>query len=85
MKPFIALLLVAPLLAACTTGAAVQPIPGSITYGGQPHMKLTKSPPGAQFQHHFTNQWGEDVLETYIVQPDRSLKLVNREIMTPEG
>ncbi|MBN8950928.1 MULTISPECIES: hypothetical protein [unclassified Rhizobium] len=86
MKPYIVpLLLCAPLLAACNTTEPLQPIPGSITYGGQPHMKLTKSPPGAQFRHDFTNRWGEDVVETYIVQPDRSLKLVNRQIMTPEG
>ncbi|MFK0163863.1 hypothetical protein [Rhizobium sp. NPDC090279] len=84
MKPFLALMICAPLLAACNTTETVQPIPGSITYGGQPHMKLTLSPPGSQFQHHFTNQWGEDVVETYIIQPDRSLKLVNREVMTPE-
>lgn len=84
MKPLIVLLLCAPLLAACnTTETTLQPIPGSITYGGQPHMKLTLSPPGARIQHRFTNQWGEDVYETYILQPDRSLKLVSREIVTP--
>ncbi|NTJ63968.1 hypothetical protein G6M50_35910 [Agrobacterium rhizogenes] len=84
MKPYImTLLLCAPLLSACNTAESVQPAPGSITYGGQPHMKLTKSPPGSQFQHHFTNQWGQEVEETYIVQPDRSLKLVNRQEMSP--
>lgn len=84
MKPLIVLMLCAPLLAACnTTETSLQPIPGSITYGGQPHMKLTKSPVGARIEHRFTNQWGEDVYETYILQPDRSLKLVNREIVTP--
>ncbi|KAA1177804.1 hypothetical protein FP026_21605 [Rhizobium tropici] len=83
MKPVIMLMLCAPLLAACTTSEPLQPIPGSITYGGQPHMKLTQSPPGSQFQHHFTNQWGEDVVETYIIQPDRSLKLSNRQVMSP--
>lgn len=79
----IAFTLCALLLAACSTAGPLQPVPGSITYGGQPHMKLAKSPPGSQFQHHFTNQWGQDVVETYIVQPDRSLKLVNRQEMSP--
>ncbi|MDL2404598.1 hypothetical protein PY650_02785 [Rhizobium calliandrae] len=83
MKPLIAFLLCAPLLAACTTTEqSLQPIPGSITYGGQPRMKLTQSPPGTRLSHHFTNQWGQDVYETYIVQSDRSLKLVSREEMT---
>lgn len=32
-------------LTGCTTAAPdVEPIPGSITYGGQPRTKLTKSP-----------------------------------------
>ena len=85
MKPLIALFLCAPLLAACnTTAQSLQPIPGSITYHGQPQMKLMLSPPGTRLPHHFTNQWGEDVFETYIIQPDHSLKLVSRQVMTPE-
>ncbi len=83
MKPLIALMLCAPLLAACSTAQPLQPIPGSITYGGQPHMKLTESPPGTRLKHRFTNQWGQDVYETYIIQPDRSLKLVSRQEMSP--
>ncbi|MEF0939205.1 hypothetical protein [Rhizobium sp. BR 362] len=83
MKPLIALLLCGPLLAACTiTESSLQPVPGSITYHGQPHLKLTQSPPGTRLPHHFVNQWGQDVYETYIIQPDRSLKLVSREEMT---
>ncbi|AVA21052.1 hypothetical protein QA648_04615 [Rhizobium sp. CB3171] len=83
MKLLIALLLCGPLLAACTTtNQSLQPIPGSITYGGQPHLKLTLSPPGTRLPHHFVNQWGQDVYETYIIQPDRSLKLVSREEIT---
>ena len=35
-------------LASCsTTAEPLEPIPGSITYGGQPHTKLTKSPIGS--------------------------------------
>ncbi|WP_184701678.1 hypothetical protein [Rhizobium lusitanum] len=83
MRPFIALLVCGPLLAACNTTAPLQPIPGSITYGGQPHTKLTQSPPGTRIAHRFTNQWGQDIYETYILQPDRSLKLVSREEVTP--
>ncbi|MDL2402624.1 hypothetical protein [Rhizobium mayense] len=64
-----------------TSNFSLQPIPGSITYGGQPRMKLTKSPIGSQVPHHFTDQWGDDVFETYIIQPDRSLRLVDRRII----
>ena len=81
MKPA-ALIALCALLAACSqTAAPLQPIPGSITYGGQPHMKLTKSPIGSILPHRFTDQWGDEVYETYILQPDRTLKLVDRRII----
>ncbi len=57
---------------------ALDPIPGSITYGGQPRTKLTKSPVGSAVYNQFYNGTGQRVEETYILQPDRSLKLVRR-------
>ncbi|MGO4439800.1 hypothetical protein AB4048_18940 [Rhizobium sp. RAF56] len=73
------------ILASCNGGTSepLQPIPGSITYGGQPRTKLTLSPIGTRMQHTFTDNWGREVVETYILQPDRSLKLVNRIYQTP--
>jgi hypothetical protein len=73
------------ILSGCTTGknysaAGVDPIPGSITYQGQPRTKLTKSPIGSTFPHDFINEFGQRVEETYMIQPDRSLKIVHREI-----
>ena len=69
-------------LAGCTTveynGPGLEPIPGSITYGGQPRTKLTKSPVGSAVHHQFYDGTGQRVEETYILQPDRSLKLVRR-------
>lgn len=56
---------------------AVEPIPGSITYGGQPRTKLKKSPVGSSVVHRFESN-GREYEERYIVQPDRSLKLVSR-------
>jgi hypothetical protein len=71
------------LLAGCNqTFEPPQPVPGSITYRGQPSQKLTLSPIGSRLQHHFTDDMGRDVFETYILQPDRSLKLVSREYIT---
>jgi hypothetical protein len=73
------------ILAGCTTGkdysaAGVDPIAGSIIYGGQPRTKLTKSPIGSTFPHNFIDQYGQQVDETYMIQPDRTLKIVHREI-----
>ncbi|MEZ2223504.1 hypothetical protein [Rhizobium sp. RCC_161_2] len=83
MKNFATLLIAGAVLASCqsvgtSSGPGLQPIPGSITYGGQPRQRLQKSPVGSTVPHIFTDQWGERVRETYILQPDRTLKLVNR-------
>ncbi|SFB52998.1 hypothetical protein SAMN03159496_04731 [Rhizobium sp. NFR07] len=82
MKSTIVLAAAALALAGCTTysvnSAGLEPIPGSITYGGQPRSRLMKAPIGSTVPHEFRNQWGERVSETYIIQPDRSLKLVER-------
>lgn len=85
MKLVVAAVVGAVVLAGCTTGknydaAGVEPIPGSITYGGQPRTKLTKSPVGSTFPHNFIDQYGQRVDETYMIQPDRTLKIVHREI-----
>ncbi|MBB5665099.1 hypothetical protein GGE68_003313 [Rhizobium leguminosarum] len=68
------------LLVGCSSAdsPALDPIPGSITYGGQPRTKLTKSPVGSAVHHQFYDGTGQRVEETYILQPDRSLKLVRR-------
>ncbi|MGE6743091.1 hypothetical protein ACQKGC_22730 [Allorhizobium pseudoryzae] len=76
MKMLIAAALAGVLLAGCTT-PQVDPIPGSITYGGQPRTKLTKSPVGSLLTHQF-NADGRVAIETYVLQPDRSLKLIDR-------
>ncbi|MFD1326856.1 hypothetical protein [Mycoplana ramosa] len=70
-------------LAGCSQtggGNYPEPIPGSITYGGQPRTKLTKAPVGSWFRHRFIDQFGRDVIETYVIQPDRSLLLTARVI-----
>ncbi|KQQ61198.1 MULTISPECIES: hypothetical protein [Rhizobium/Agrobacterium group] len=70
-------------LTSCTTGgAAVDPIPGSITYGGQPRTKLEKSPVGSILHHDFMMTDGRRAYETYRIEPDRSLTLLNRVIMS---
>jgi len=76
MKKRALVLLGAFLLAACTaakdfSSPGLEPMPGSVTYGGQPRTKLTKSPPGSTFPHNFIDQWGRQVDETYMIQPDR--------------
>ncbi|CCM79447.1 hypothetical protein [Rhizobium mesoamericanum] len=72
------------LLAGCMvvsgsySSEGLAPIPGSITYSGQPRTKLTKSPIGSSFPHTFTDQTGREVEEIYVIQPDRSLRIVER-------
>ncbi|WP_426123861.1 hypothetical protein [Pararhizobium sp. PWRC1-1] len=78
MKSVVFLSAVALMLASCTT-PDVEPIPGSITYGGQPRTKLTKSPIGSLVHNSFRTVTGV-AYETYVIQPDRSLKLIRREI-----
>ncbi|TAU74860.1 hypothetical protein ELI15_01340 [Rhizobium ruizarguesonis] len=82
MKALLPALFAGAMLAGCSAAdtAALEPIPGSITYGGQPRTKLTKSPVGSAVYNQFYNGTGQRVEETYILQPDRSLKLVRREI-----
>ncbi|OLP58617.1 hypothetical protein BJF93_17390 [Xaviernesmea oryzae] len=69
-----------PMLSACTTGGdpGVRPIPGSITYGGQPRSRLTKAPAGSTFTHLLTDEYGRQAEETYRIEPDRSLTLLSR-------
>ncbi|WP_132613098.1 hypothetical protein [Rhizobium laguerreae] len=82
MKALLLALLTGAMLAGCSSAdtPALEPIPGSITYGGQPRTKLAKSPVGSAVYNQFYNGTGQRVEETYILQPDRSLKLVRREI-----
>ncbi|QCI97989.1 hypothetical protein [Agrobacterium larrymoorei] len=73
-------------LAGCTTGneissRSLEPIPGSITYNGQPRTKLTKSPIGSTYTHNFRTWNGDRVIETYQIQPDRSVKIIDRRII----
>ena len=62
-------------LAACTV--ELEPVPGSITYGGQP-TRLTKAPVGSTVTNRLRDQFGQEWGERYIIQPDRSLRLVSR-------
>jgi hypothetical protein len=56
----------------------LQPIPGSITYNGQPRTKLMKSPIGSTFEHSFRDPRGDEYVETYQIRADRSLRLISR-------
>lgn len=56
---------------------ALEPIPGSVTYGGQPVHRLQKAPVGSTFDETFYSE-GERYTETYMIQPDRSLVITGR-------
>lgn len=81
MKKIIIAAFAALLVTSCAqtqSHSELQPIPGSITYGGQPRTKLTKSPIGSTFTHTFLDPAGNGWSEAYQIQPDRSLKLIAR-------
>jgi hypothetical protein len=78
MKRFF-VLAAAGLLTACSTSQVdLSPIPGSITYKGQPHTRLKNAPVGSRIPHEFRNQFGERISETYVIEPDRSLRIIDR-------
>ncbi|MFN3636676.1 MAG: hypothetical protein ACK4UZ_13190 [Rhizobium rhizophilum] len=78
MKTIISAALIT-LAAASASFAAVQPIPGSITYDNA-NVQLEKAPVGSTFFHTFANGDGRDVREVYKVNADKSVTLVNRTI-----
>ena len=61
-----------------TKARAIEPIPGSIIFQGQPKSKLQKSPIGSTFSHSFYAK-GSRYVETYRLGKDRSLELVSRQ------
>ena len=63
-------------LAGTSAAFAVEPIPGSITYGGaQP--RLEQAPAGSNFFHTFYLN-GTEVHEIYKVNTDRTVSIVSR-------
>jgi hypothetical protein len=63
-------------IASTSAAFALQPVPGSITYGGtQP--RLEQAPAGSTFFHTFYLN-GSEVHEIYKVNADRTVSLVSR-------
>ncbi|OHV78696.1 hypothetical protein [Rhizobium sp. LCM 4573] len=60
-----------------TSALALEPIEGSITYKNPNAVRLEKAPVASPVTNKFFYN-GEHYEDTYLVQPDRSLKLVNR-------
>lgn len=79
MKTLLAATLIA-LAAGSAAVAAVQPIPGSLTYNNA-NVRLQKSPVGSNFFHKFTSTNGQRVEEIYQVNADKSVTLVNRRLI----
>jgi hypothetical protein len=71
----------AVMLSGCNTAlspVSYEPIPGSITYKGQPRSKLNKVPIGSTFTHEIQVGNGDQYIETYQVRPDRDLTIIRR-------
>lgn len=65
------------VLAGSSAAFALEPIEGSITYNGH-QSYLEKAPAGSSFQHSFTTTTGDQAVETYRVNADKSVSLVDR-------
>lgn len=74
------------VISGCTAATGpLEPIPGSITYNGQPGTKLTKSPIGSTFHHDVRDpSSGAKYIETYRIRPDRSLEIIERRLFDVE-
>lgn len=61
------------VVAGTSSAFALEPIEGSISSSA----RLEKAPAGSSFSHEFISN-GTAYKETYRVQPDRSLQLIDR-------
>ena len=61
------------VLAGTSAAFAIQPIPGSLDTG-----YTQKAPAGSLVDHRFYDRFGNDQAETYKVNSDGSLELLNR-------
>lgn len=79
MNKFAALAAFVAVAAASSSAFAIEPIQGSINYGGH-QSYLEKAPAGSSFDHAFITSRGDQATETYVVNADRSVSLVSRAI-----
>ncbi len=78
MRKTATVILIASVVFALPADAVtIDPIPGSLIYPTQPKTKLKKAPVGSLLQHEFHSN-GSDYRETYRVEPNRDLKLLER-------
>ncbi len=64
-------------LVAAPAAFALEPIPGSITYGGH-QAQLEKAPAGSNFFHTFYDPNSDEVGESFDLNADRTVSLVSR-------
>jgi hypothetical protein len=79
MKNVLLAAILASGLASCTGLPEIEPIPGSLTYKGQPPAKEVTGSVGSTIQHKLKNEYGQSAEEFYVIQPDRTLRLVRRD------
>jgi len=59
--------------------ASLEPVPGSLTYRN-PDVRIgfRRVPAGSTFEHHFYDNGGDHIVETYRIAPDGTLQIVDR-------
>ncbi len=91
MKRLLVMAIAAIALTACSStgnpefraidyGPGIQPIPGSITYGGKTRARYANMPAGYTFSHEFYGSFGSRVEERYGVLDNGSLDIYSRRI-----
>lgn len=68
-----ALIAILVTLAGCASAGDPEPLPGSLTYDGK--VIHSRYRPGTVVKNTFLGDFGYRVFETYVVQPDGTLKL----------
>lgn len=66
-------------LAAGAQARPLEPVEGSITYRNpQVRIGFSRVPAGSTFEHHFYDNGGNHIVETYRVRPDGTLEIIDR-------
>lgn len=76
--PKLTILAIVSVFSATTLSYAVEPIRGSINYNDPDKPCFAKIPPGTLVYHDFVGEDGTNYNESYRVQDNGSVKLLNR-------
>jgi hypothetical protein len=67
------------IFAAVAEARSLAPVEGSITYDN-PDVRIgfSRTPAGSTFEHHFYDNSGNHIVETYRIRDDGTLEIIGR-------